>query len=179
MPATTDTPAMPSSLAAADRHITHWMADHGVAILRVALGVIFLWFGFLKFFPGVSSEEAMATRTISAITFGLMPPNISRVLLATWECAIGLGLLTHKAMRLTLLLLFAQMMGALLPLALFPGETFTRAPIVPTLQGQFIIKNFVLIAAAIVVGATVRGGKIVADPAIARVAKQKEERKLA
>ena len=170
---------LPEPLASVDRAVTHWMAKYGVGILRVALGIVFLWFGFLKYFPGVSSEEEIATRTISALTLGLMPVHVSRVLLATWECAIGLGLLTNKALRITLLLLFAQMLGTLLPLVLFPAETFARFPAVPTLQGQFIIKNFVLIAAAIVVGATVRGGKIVADPAIARVAKQKEERKLA
>ena len=171
-------PALPLSLEAADRRITHWMANNGVTILRVALGIVFLWFGFLKFFPGVSSEEGLATRTIAAISFGLIPSQAARVLLATWECAIGLGLVTDKAMRLTLLLLFVQMMGTLLPLVLFPGETFARAPFVPTLQGQFIIKNFILVAAAIVVGATVRGGKVIADPAIAHAAKRTEERKL-
>lgn len=154
------------------------MAKHGVGIVRVALGVVFLWFGVLKFFPGVSSEEALATRTISALTLGVLPVAVSRTLLAAWECAIGLGLLTNKALRLTLLLLFAQMLGALLPLVLFPDETFTRVPIVPSLQGQFIIKNFVLIAAAIIVGATVRGGRMVANPGAARAAEQEEERVL-
>lgn len=169
---------LPDSLASSDRHITRWMAKHGVGILRVALGIIFLWFGFLKFFPGVSSEEGLATRTMSTISFGLIPANVGRVLLAAWECAIGLGLLTHKALRLTLLLLFVQMLGTLLPLVLFPDETFTRVPIVPSLQGQFIIKNFVLIAAAIIVGATVRGGRMVADPRAARAAQQEGERAL-
>ena len=58
-----------------------------------------------------------------------------------------------------------------------PAETFARFPVVPTLQGQFIIKNFIFIAAAIVVGATVRGGRVVADPAVARVAAKADERK--
>ena len=154
------------------------MAKHGVDIVRVALGVIFLWFGFLKFFPGVSSEEAIATRTMGVLSLGLLSPNVSRVLLATWECAIGLGLLTHKALRVTLLLLFAQMLGTLMPLLIFPGETFARIPFVPSLQGQFIIKNFVLIAAAIVVGATVRGGRLVANPSAARAGEEREERAL-
>jgi uncharacterized membrane protein YkgB len=171
--------ALPVPLANADRHLTHWMARHGVDVVRVALGVIFFWFGVLKFFPGVSSEEAIATRTIGVLSFGLLTPNVSRVLLATWECAIGLGLLSHKALRITLLLLFAQMLGTLLPLVIFPSETFVRIPVVPTLQGQFIIKNFVLAAAAIVVGATVRGGRMVADPGIARAAERAEDRTLA
>lgn len=170
--------APPPPAVSLDRQITHWMAKHGVGILRIALGVVFLWFGFLKFFPGASSEEELATRTMVAISLGLLPAHVSRVLLATWECAIGLGLLTHRALRLTLLLLFAQMLGTLLPLVLFPDETFTRVPIVPSLQGQFIIKNFVVIAAAIVVGATVRGGRMVSDPGVARAAAREEERVL-
>ncbi len=171
-------PALPATLAAPDRQITHWMAQHGVGILRVALGIVFLWFGFLKFFPGVSSEEELATRTIGAISFGLIPPTVGRIALAVWECAIGIGLLTNRALRFTLLLLFVQMLGALLPLVLFPAEAFTRFPIVPSLQGQFIIKNFILIAAAISVGGTVRGGGMIADPEVARTAERVEEERL-
>lgn len=159
----------------ADRRITQWMAKHGIGITRVALGVVFFWFGFLKFFPGESSAEDLATRTISAITFGSLSPAVSGPLLAAWECAIGLGLLTGKALRLTLVLLFLQMLGTLLPLAIFPHETFTRIPFVPSLEGQFIIKNLVIIGAAMIVGATVRGGRMVGDPRAARVAGRVEE----
>jgi len=63
---------------------------------------------------------------------------------------------------LTLLLLALQMTDAVTPLALMPSEAFTRFPIVPTLEGQSIIKNAVLIGAAMVVGAAVRGGRIFA-----------------
>jgi hypothetical protein len=84
--------------------------------------------------------------------------------LASWECFIGLGLLTKRASRLTLLLLYLQMAGTLTPLFLFPNETFQSFPFVPTLEGQYIIKNLVLISAGIAVGATVRGGRIVAEP---------------
>jgi ABC-type uncharacterized transport system permease subunit len=72
--------------------------------------------------------------------------------------------LTGVALRATLLLLFAQMFGTLLPLVIFPAETFVIFPFVPTLEGQYIIKNVVLISAAIIVGATVRGGRLVAQP---------------
>ena len=169
---------LPASLVRVDRYITHWMAKHGVDIVRVALGVIFLWFGFLKYFPGVSSEEVIATRTMGVLSFGFLSPEVSRVLLATWECAIGLGLITHKALRVTLLLLFTQMLGTLMPLVIFPGETFAQIPLVPTLQGQFIIKNFVMISAAIIVGASVRGGRMVANPSAARAGEEHEEQAL-
>ena len=84
--------------------------------------------------------------------------------LALWEVAIGVGLLIGRWMRVTLLLLFAQMAGTVTPLILFPSETFSQFPFVPTLEGQYIIKNVVLVAAAIVLGATVRGGQLTPEP---------------
>jgi hypothetical protein len=81
-------------------------------------------------------------------------------MLAVWETAIGLGLLTRRFLRLTLGLLFVQMPGTMLPLVLFPQETFLVFPYAPTIEGQYIIKNLVLVSAAIVVGATVRGGRL-------------------
>jgi hypothetical protein len=63
-----------------------------------------------------------------------------------------------------LLVLAIQMLGTMTPLLLFPTEAFERFPLVPTLEGQYIIKNLVLIGAAMVIGATVRGGRLVADP---------------
>jgi hypothetical protein len=60
----------------------------------------------------------------------------------------------------TLLLLFVQMPGTMMPLLLFPAETFRAFPYAPTLEGQYIIKNLVLVSAAIVIGATVRGGRL-------------------
>ena len=89
---------------------------------------------------------------------------MSLPLLAIWECLIGLGLLTGIAMRATLLLLIVQMAGTITPLFLFPAETFTIFPIAPTLEGQYIIKNIVLIGGAMVVGATVRGGRVTPAP---------------
>lgn len=148
----------------ADVYLTRWMARYGVVLLRVSLGIVFFWFGALKFFPSLSPAQDLATRTISLLTFGLLPPQVSLLLLATWECLIGLGLITGIWMRATLLLLFLQMLGTLTPLAFFPTETFTRVPYAPTLEGQYIIKNLVLVSAALVIGATVRGGALVADP---------------
>jgi uncharacterized membrane protein YphA (DoxX/SURF4 family) len=147
-----------------DAQITQWMAHNGLLLLRVSLGIVFFWFGVLKFFPALSPAESLATRTIEVLSFGLIGPSIALPLLAVWECIIGLGLLVGRYMRLLLLLLFAQMMGTLTPLAIFPWETFYVFPFAPTLEGQYIIKNIVLISAGLVLGATVRGGRLVADP---------------
>ncbi len=140
------------------------MATHGITLTRIALGVVFLWFGAIKFVPGWSPAEELAGRTIERITFGAVPAEVGVPILAAWESLIGIGLLAGRFLRVTLLLLFAQMPGTLLPLVLFPAETFTAFPYAPTMEGQYIIKNVVLIGAAIVVGATVRGGELRAEP---------------
>jgi uncharacterized membrane protein YkgB len=146
-----------------DPVVVEWMARYGVQLTRISLGIVFLWFGALKFFPGLSPAEGLAARTIEQLTGGLVGPALSLPVLAAWECAIGLGLITGRLLRLTLLLLFLQMPGTLLPLLFFPHESFTQVPFAPTLEGQYIIKNLVLISAGIVVGATVRGGHLVAE----------------
>ena len=148
---------------AIDIQITAWLARHGITILRVALGIVFLWFGLLKFVPGVSAAEDLAGRTIDLLTFGLIDPSVSVVILAGWESLIGLGLMTGWQLRATLLLLVLQMLGTLTPLVLFPAETFARLPYAPTLEGQYILKNVVLIGAGLVIGATARGGRFVCD----------------
>lgn len=152
---------LPSVLDPLDVRITAWMARHGIALMRIALGIVFLWFGAIKFVPGWSPAADLATRTITALSFGMVPPSLSLPLLATWESAIGLGLLSGRFLRSTLLLLFVQMPGTMMPLFLFPHETFRAFPFAPTLEGQYIIKNLVLVGAAIVIGATVRGGQLV------------------
>jgi uncharacterized membrane protein YphA (DoxX/SURF4 family) len=144
-----------------DSRLTRLMARYGITALRISLGVVFLWFGFLKFFPGLSPAADLAARTIGVLSFGLIPPATAVLILAVWESLIGIGLLTGRAMRLTLALLWLQMLGTATPLVLFPAETWTVFPIAPTLEGQYIIKNLVLISAGLVLGATVRGGKLV------------------
>ena len=155
---------LPAPLEPIDIRLTTWMARHGITLTRIALGVVFLWFGVIKFVPGWSPAADLAARTIEQITFGIVTPEIGLPLLAAWESLIGIGLLLGRFLRLTLLLLFVQMPGTMLPLILFPSETFTAFPHAPTMEGQYIIKNLVLIAAAIVVGATVRGGDLRAEP---------------
>jgi uncharacterized membrane protein YphA (DoxX/SURF4 family) len=148
-----------------DARITQLMARYGIVLLRIGLGIVFFWFGVLKFFPGLSPAQDLALRTIDILTFGLMPPGLAIAILAAWECLIGIGLITGRFLRTTIFLLLAQMVGTVTPVFFFPREVFTVIPIAPTLEGQYIIKNVVLVAAALVIGATVRGGRVVADPA--------------
>jgi uncharacterized membrane protein YphA (DoxX/SURF4 family) len=155
---------LPTRLDPIDIRITTWMARHGVTITRLALGVVFLWFGIIKFVPGWSPASDLAARTIERLSLGLIGPTIGLPLLAAWESLIGIGLLTGRFLRATLLLLFLQMPGTMLPLIFFHAETFAAFPYSPTLEGQYIIKNLVLVGAALVIGATVRGGRLQSEP---------------
>lgn len=166
---------LPDQVDRGEARVTHWLARNAITLLRIAVGVVFFWFGVLKFFPGMSPAQDLAIKTMDVLTVGMIPHGASIVLLATLECAIGIGFITGKFMRLTLALLAFQMVGAISPLALFPGETFLRFPYSPTLEGQYIIKNLVLIAAGLVVGATLRGGGLVAHPEVAEKALKEDK----
>ena len=139
-----------------DNAITTFMIKYGIFFLRISVGIVFVWFGVLKFFPNLSPAQDIAINTINKLTFGLINSSITIILLALWETLIGIGLIFGKYLRLTLFLLFLQMLGAMMPLLLFPLETFSHFPYAPTLEGQYIIKNLVLISAGLVVGSTVR-----------------------
>jgi hypothetical protein len=93
------------------------------------------------------------------LTFVLITPKIAIIILATWETIIGLGFLTGKFQRATLVLLFLQMVGTFTPVFLFPNEVFTQIPFAPTLEGQYIIKNIVIVSAGLVLGAKVFGNR--------------------
>ena len=137
-----------------DQTVTKWMSRYGLMILRIGLGIVFLWFGVLKFFPGVSPAEGLVRNTVYFIN-----PDIFLPILAVWEAAIGLGLIWGKYMRVTLLLLFLQMPGTALPIVILPEVVWTSFPFGLTLEGQYIIKNLVLIGAGLVLGSTVREKK--------------------
>lgn len=84
-----------------DKKLTRWMAKYGLQILRVGLGIVFLWFGLLKFFKGMSPAEELVRNTVYFID-----PDIFIPILAAWESLIGIGLITGKFLRFTILLLF-------------------------------------------------------------------------
>lgn len=149
----------------------------GLLVLRISVGLIFFWFGFLKFFDNLSSAQGIASQTISWLTFGYLDASISMPILAAVECAIGIGILTKKYMEHVIPLLYLQMFGTILPLFIFAEKTWEAVPFVPTLEGQYIIKNAILISAAVVLGAIAKGGKLINDPQVAQKAKQIEQQK--
>jgi len=141
-----------------DKKLTDWMANYGLLILRISLGIVFLWFGLLKFFKGLSPAEDLVRNTVYFVD-----PDIFIHILAAWESLIGIGLITGKFLRVTILLLFLQMPGTALPLLILPEKVWTVFPYGLTLEGQYIVKNLVLIGAGLVIGATVRGARIQSD----------------
>ncbi len=143
-----------------DKSVTEWMAKVGLKFLRISIGIIFTWFGVLKFFEGMSPAEGIAVRTIETLTGGILDDQIILIGLAVWETLIGLGLLFNIFLRETLFLLYLQMVGTFMPVFLFPSEVFFRIPYAPTLEGQYIFKNLVIISAGIILGATVMGAKL-------------------
>ncbi|ELY43229.1 DoxX family protein [Natronorubrum bangense] len=135
---------------AVDRSVANWMGRWGLPTLRIALGIIFVWFGGLKMF-GVSPAAELVAATVYVV-----PPELFVPVLGVWEVLIGICLLYRPLIRLGILLLFLQMPGTFLPLVLLPEVTFTTIPYGLTVEGQYIVKNLVIIGAALVVGSTVR-----------------------
>jgi len=142
-----------------DMRITHLMAAYGITFLRISMGIVFFWFGALKLVPDLSPAENLIRESITFFSMSWFLP-----FLAFWEMIIGLGFITGKFMRVTILLLFLQMPGTISPVLLRPDLVFTQFPFALTLEGQYIVKNLVLIGAALVIGSTVRGGRLVDDP---------------
>lgn len=133
-----------------DERIAGWMARFGMPLLRYSLAMVFIWFGALKVF-GISPAYELVKETVYWFDAESFVP-----VLGVWEVLIGIGLLFRPLIRAALLLLFLQMPGTVLPLILLPEACWNPFPYGLTLEGQYIIKNLVLIAAAVTVGGTVR-----------------------
>jgi len=116
-------------------------------LLRIALGFVYLHFGLLKLFPDLSPAEMLASQTIMRLSWSWLDAYTALRLLALFECAIGLGFLFNVAQRWLPFLFFAHMAGTMTPLFVLPELVFKIEPFAPTLEGQYILKNLVFIAA--------------------------------
>ena len=163
MTVATVAPRLQTSAAAAEQQLAQWLATHSVTALRVSLGLVFLAFGVFKFFPGLSPAESLAGQTFSILTFGLIPDRVGLLMIAALETTIGLLLLTGLWTRVALGLLVIQLGGILSPLVLLPSEMFRADAVAPTLAGQYVFKDIILVAAAMVVGARALGARMVVD----------------
>lgn len=125
------------------------MDRYGRRVLRYTLAFVFIWFGALK------PLDASPANDLVRRTIYWLPPEIFLPVLGWWEVAIGLCLLFRPLARLGLLLLFLQMPGTFLPLVVLPEACFEVFPFVLTMEGQYIVKNLVIIGAALVIGGTI------------------------
>jgi|SRR6478609_4249489 len=142
-----------TAVVATARFLTRW----SVPALRVALGLVFLGFGVLKFVPGASPAEEIAARTVETLTFGLVGGTAAVLLTAVLETFIGLCLVTGRFLKVGLVALAVAMAGILSPIVLFAGDLFGHGM---TLLGQYVLKDLVLVAGAAVVAAVALGARL-------------------
>ena len=135
-----------------------WLSRYSVAVLRVSLGIVFLAFGVLKFFPGASPAEALVERTIDTLTLGIVHGRTAVLITAVMECFIGLTLISGKLVRLGLVVLAGALVGIMSPLVLFFPDMFPGGT--PTLEAQYVFKDIVLAAAGLVIAAGALGARL-------------------
>ena len=134
-----------------DIFVTEFMSKWGVTLLRYSLGIIYIWFGALT--PmGLSPAQELVENTV----YWFENPKTFVPILGIWEVIIGITMIIKPLIRISIILLFIQMPATFLPLVLFPEVCFTNFPFGLTLEGQYIVKNLIIISAALVVGSTVR-----------------------
>jgi uncharacterized membrane protein YkgB len=129
-----------------DTRISAWMQKWSLPIMQTAIGIVFVWFGALKII-GVSPAGELVAKTVY-----FLPSDVFVPILGVWEVLIGLFFLYRPLIRLGILLLFLQLPGTFLPIVLLPDVVFTTFPYGLTVEGQYIIKNLVIIGAALVLG---------------------------
>ena len=161
-PATPPNPTrLPGRLDRFDAAVAGFMRRYGVRAFRWALGGIFIVFGILK--PlGVSPAEDLVLRTVEWVP--LIRPRTMLYVIGWWEVAIGVCLLVRPLARLGILLLAMQMVGTFMPLVVVPEACYVKEPAVGgrfemwtfTTEAQYILKNLLIIAGALIIGGTVR-----------------------
>ena len=131
-----------------------FMDKFGVTLLRYSLGIIYIWFGGLKVV-----ELSPAQELVENTVYWFENPKTFVPILGIWEVIIGITMCIKPLIRVSIFLLFVQMPGTFLPLVLFPEVCFTNFPFGLTLEGQYIVKNLIIISSALVVGSTVRSSE--------------------
>jgi putative oxidoreductase len=145
-----------------ENQVHHQLVLHSISALRIAVGAVFLGFGVLKYFPGVSPAQNLTEATTHILFLGLIPGRVALVGIATLECFIGITLLANRWLRLTAYLLALEFVGILAPLAVLPARLFSGPHNAPTLEGQYVLKDIILVTAALVIAAgSFRGGQLV------------------
>jgi uncharacterized membrane protein YkgB len=142
-----------------DRLIVRFLQRWSIPLLRVSLGIVFLWFGGLKVF-GVTPVTDLVAATVYWVDPDWFVPFLGVV-----EMLVGIGLLTRRGLRTILAVFMLQLAGTFLVLVLLPEVAFQDGnPLKLTVEGEFVIKNLVLLSAGLVVGSMVRRHREVINP---------------
>ena len=121
-----------------------------LSVVPLSIGLVYLWFGALKFFTGVSPAEQLAKNTIDQLTAGLLIPDLSILLLAFWETSIGMLLILNIWYRFALKIALVHILFTFSPFLFFPDLLWTEAPFGLTLLGQYIVKNIIILGVLLV-----------------------------
>ncbi len=116
-------------------------------LVAVSIGIVYLWFGLLKFFPHLSPAEELAKNTIDKLTLGLIPSDISYYILASWETTVGVLLIFGFFRRIAIIIALIHIAFTFTPLLLFPEISFKEMPFSFTIIGQYIVKNIIIVSA--------------------------------
>lgn len=117
--------------------------------LRISIAVVFIWFGWLKV-VGISPATPLVDALHNATIVSFMDFNTFMILFGLFEVLIGILFLFEKFSKIAIGLLAIHMVTTIMPLFIIPEATWSSF-MVPTLEGQYIIKNIVIIAAAIAI----------------------------
>lgn len=116
-------------------------------ILSISIGLVYLLFGILKIFYSLSPAEDIVIQTINSLTFNYISAHISITILAIWESVIGIFLILNCYKKGTLIFAMFHILMTFSPLFLFPESTISSTTFAPTLLGQYIFKNVIIVAA--------------------------------
>ena len=119
-------------------------------LVRIPLFVIFFWFGFLKI-VNLSPAQNLVIDTVYWMPF--FEAESWTIIIGYWEVLIAILFMFKRTTFFAMVLLLLQMTGTFLPLIILPEVTFQNSnPFLPTLEGQYIIKNIIIITAALIIG---------------------------
>lgn len=142
-----------------NKFLEDYIYKYRYTYLSISIGIAYLWFGFLKFFPGLSPAEALARDTINYLTCGLIPESYSIIMLAIWESLLGILLILGLMNRVIISFALLHMFCTFTPFIFFPDRSFHNDFFLLTMVGQYIIKNIIIICALVVLYVEKRKGK--------------------
>jgi uncharacterized membrane protein YkgB len=145
-----------------DDTVIRFLRRWSIVVLRVSVAAVFIWFGALKVFDVTPVADLVGD------TVYWVDPDWFVPVLGVFEIVVGVGLLVRRGLRVVLALFALQMVGTFLVLVVQPEVAFQDGnPLLLTVEGEFVVKNLVLLSAGMVVGATVQRTNAIVRPGVA------------